>query len=718
MSTAAMQQECWLEMDLYWFQGGPPAQKAAELFDRLTPLWQRVPRGRQGLALCVGWLFDAVLEFTGDINAVIVTCQQPKYEQWTYRRLAELIDALHAEARTRGLHHFHVGIILLASATMSYPESAFDGWSGRTEEQHEKAGYNIEGYWFRKHPEVGSPDYHLFDWRARVTLIGELAAADGAAPTFGEHFAQRLAALAAATGLGAVVLRDGVFTPSYVRGGSTRFKRPAAAEHWNAGLIECLRALRERAPQMVIIGYDSGTSAMEEWRSHGFDLERVARAGVLDLWITQTWASAWQDYWPAHSMGYTFQLARVLINLAMLAPSPCKHLFLVETFDAWEPWDSIHQYPAKVAWEIWAYSHASVLTPGGAQHSAGFYSSWMNRGRELLPEATVQLLIGQLDACAADLERQPVPGGPCVVHHRAGLEWLLAHPAEHCRGEGYDDWVAMLLKYGLPCFSITRSEWLGQGAVVADGWIWPAAAQLNEVQQAWMLARLRAGEPLLLMGQAALLPAELRTTLDMQIEAAAATAALPAAAQLEAELGQWVGSSAVVLNQRERTLAASPRWRTLIEWQGGPVFAEHATLPCFVWEVPEWGTPQELHLSWRSVESPQTFAAIAHCLSPAAGALRFEANHLARPICFLHWRYNDGEQAVLVANLETGVLGNSQFCVGGRMTRAAGGELVATPTAPLWQERVTGKYAASPREVTITLGAHKSALFHVQERQA
>ena len=100
---------------------------------------------------------------------------------------------------------------------------------------------------------------------------------------------------------------------------------------------------------------------MEEWCSNGFDLELVARSGHLDLWITQTWASAWQDYWTCHSQGYTFQLANVLAHLAMLADTLCKHLFLIEMFDVWEPWDSIHQYPSKVIWEIWAYSHAAAF---------------------------------------------------------------------------------------------------------------------------------------------------------------------------------------------------------------------------------------------------------------------------------------------------------------------------------------------------------------------
>lgn len=51
-----MNKECWLEMDLYWFQGDEPERKVSALFDRLTPLWGRAAEARKGLALCVGWI--------------------------------------------------------------------------------------------------------------------------------------------------------------------------------------------------------------------------------------------------------------------------------------------------------------------------------------------------------------------------------------------------------------------------------------------------------------------------------------------------------------------------------------------------------------------------------------------------------------------------------------------------------------------------------------
>ncbi|HZG75793.1 MAG TPA: hypothetical protein VEZ72_08030, partial [Paenibacillus sp.] len=361
-----MNRECWTEMDLYWFQGGDLQGKVGDLFDRLTPLWARNPEARKGLTLCAGWLFDSVLYWNGDLDDVIATCQAPTYEPWTYGRAAKLVRMLKDEAKARRLADFHVGLILLGGKTMAYnAEATCEGWSGRTEETKERAHYNIEGKWFYEHPEVDWDRYGVPYFGSVVNVAEGEAVCEEASPTFGRYFADKLCDLFQRTGFDAVVLRDGVFTRAYCRGNRARYMEPRLADELNQSFVDLFARMKRQMPELVIIGYDSGTSSMEEWRSHGFDLEKVAKSGHLDLWITQTWASAWQDYWPAHGMGYTFQLANVLVNLAMLADTPCNHMFLIETFDAWEPWDSVHQYPSKVAWEIWAYSHAAGFGSGG-----------------------------------------------------------------------------------------------------------------------------------------------------------------------------------------------------------------------------------------------------------------------------------------------------------------------------------------------------------------
>lgn len=708
-----MNRERWLEMDLYWFQGGPLTQKVPELFDRLTPLWGQAHGTRKGLAICVGWLFDMVLEWNGDPDAVIPCCQAPKYEPWTYRRLQELIVHLNEEAARRGLDDFHVALILMGVESQSFPESACEGWSGRTEEASHQANYDIEGKWFFAHPEVYDDRFDLFFFGAPVRVpAGEEICVESPA-TFGEYFAHKLASVATFVGFGAIVFRDHIFTKAYIRGYSKgRYMAPAAQEAWNSAIIDTLQTIRLMAPELILIGYSSGTSAVEEWRSHGFDLERVAKAGCLDLWVTQTWASAWGDYWPAHSMGFTFQLMNALVHQTMLAGTKCKHLFLVETFDAWEPWDSVHQYPSKVQWEIWGYSHEGVLLPDGeVSHSTGCYISWMHRRSELLPAETVDLLSGCLNEAAADLVLDPKPGGPCIVYPRNAFEESLANPASESRGEEVDDWAAMLVKYGSPILSITRTEWLLD--VTADGYLLPLPWGLNDRQCDRILHEASSGKPVLLVGDPAWIDPKLRDKLGVEIETKSLNSRLPSSAKVLEPLATEVGTEGGAVNQRRRNLAPSSTMLTRMESLGGPILSQWVGGSCWVWETPEWGTPFELHMSFKSIQSPQIWAAVSIETSRQGwdpSGLGWANDDLSKPVCFLFWRYPDGTGTVMLANLETGITGNSQFCVGGVLSANA----VPKPS----QFGVPGRWGGQEERSVVRLGAHKACLLSFSVREA
>jgi len=698
-----MDNECWLEMDLYWFQGGSAEEQVAKLFDRLTPLWSRNPAARKGLSICVGWLFDMVLYWNGDASQVIPCCQPPTYEAWTYERLNKLIAKIKIEAGKRGHDDFHVALLLMGIETQSFPESACEGWSGRTELQDDKVIYDIEGRWFPEHQEVYDSRFDKFFFGAPVNVPADEKISCSTRPTFGQYFADKLVSAMEATGFDSVVLRDHIFTPAYIRGSRKgRYMAQESREAWTTSIITTLARIKAHRPDFIVIGYSSGTSSVEEWRSHGFDLESVAESGCLDLWITQTWASAWGDYWPAHSMGYTFQLANALVHQAMLAKTPCKHMFLVETFDAWEPWDSIHQYPSKVMWEIWAYSHASVLMPDRkVSRSHGHYVSWMNRRHNLLPERTVDMLVGALNEASSDLKRDPTPGGLCIVYPRASFEASLNEPVEQSRGEEVDDWAAMLIKFGLPVLSITRSEWLSK--VDADGFLYPLASFVSDSD-----AKVLSEKPSLLMGDSSRISPHLRELLGLKTEQQPLTSNGPEAATISTAIATIKGVNGLAINQHRRSLSASQSLSVGIECLGGPVFAQTKNANCWVWETPEWGTPFELHMSAESIESPRLFSIVAEVFGAkgwGSRQLHWTNDMWIRPVCFLFWRYPSGEERILLANLETGVTGNSQFCVAGTINSS----VMPVPTllgAP-------GKLFPSESSSTIRLGPHKACLCDV-----
>lgn len=703
-----MNDECWLEIDLYWFQGGAPDAKAAELVDRLLPLWQRSPTARKGLSLCIGWLYDSVLGWNGRPEALITSCQSPTYEPWTYARLAGQIAAIKAEAARRRIGDLHVALMLIGVPSMEVDDC--EGFSGRTEQTREKVGYHVASPWFKAHPEVRDPRFDMFYFGATVNVPADEAVCESPRPTFAVYFAEKLCGLAAEVGLDAVVLRDAIFAPAYVRGNRRgRYVDPAARLDWNASLASLLGRIKELRPQLVTIGYNSGISPVEEWRSHGFDLEQLARGGNLDLWITQTWGSAWQDYWPQQSSGFTFQLANTLVNLAMLEPTPCRHMFLIETFDAWEPWDSIHQYPSKVAWEVWAYSHATALRGRDSPplRPGGCYISWMNRKDQLLPRETVDWLVGVMNDAAEDLAQAPTPAGPCLVYDRAAMEASLDEPAECSRGEELDDWAAMLLKYGCPILSIVRAEHAPQ--TDADAYVIPAIASASLAE--WAAGVAGRGTPVLVLGEAARMHAEARRSLDVRMEAAERTAPLPTAAAVSADLAVRIGTAGVAINQRRRTLAESPEWTTLIAALGGPVLARHRRLPVWVWETPEWGTPLELNLTAQTIQSPQTYLAVA--LAFRAGgwgtaSVDWSNEDWLKPVCLLAWNYPAGGGAVLLGNLETGVTGNSQNCAKGTLSFDAARFGLRYDLFP-----APGRVTEKDGQTVVSLGPHKVARLHL-----
>jgi hypothetical protein len=372
------------------------------------------PDARKGFSLGVGWLPDAFLSFNGDLDAVIPCCQPPIYEVWTYRRVAEVVHALHQQAQMRRLKNFHVAYLFLGSHQMIFSEK----WNaGRTETVEDRARYHLEKRWFVDHPELHDARFNrLFYGTPFQAPAGEKISLHP--ETFGDYFVDKLLAFSRALGFYAALFRDDVFVGSYVRSHTRaephwRYMPPALREEFMTHVQRMFARLKAADPAFITMGYSSGSSSVEDWRAQGFDLEALARSGNLDLWITQTWPGAWGDFWPNHASGYTFQLMNALMEQTMLAGTPCKHLFLIETWDAWEPYETIHEFPSKLAWVIWALSHATVLGPDGTpQRTPGVYVSWLHKESELLPEKIHPLAPRNHERRRSGCAPQSAPGRP------------------------------------------------------------------------------------------------------------------------------------------------------------------------------------------------------------------------------------------------------------------------------------------------------------------
>jgi hypothetical protein len=285
---------------------------------------------------------------------------------------------------------------------------------------------------------------------------------------------------------------------------------------------------------------------------------------------------------------------------------------------------------------------------------------------------------------------------------------LLAQPRPCSRGEEVDDWAAMLLKYGVPTLCATRAEWLP--AVKADAFIVPVPHAWPQAALDTLLAHARQGTPVLFLGEVASYSPACREAFGLQSSANPRFATRPSAGVFAPPAADLVSTDGVCVNQRYRSLETSPAWETMLTALDGPVLARHRSLPLLVWEAPEWGTLRHSHLTWLSVQSAQTMIAVAKLFAAQGwgqAALHFQSPDPERPLPCLAWRHADGSVCALIANLEKGYTGESQF--GGPASLSLEGltETIIDPARRPFESKTQGDrvdfYVAPHKTVRLTL---------------
>jgi hypothetical protein len=310
----------------------------------------------------IGFLIDYIAGFEGNLDERVplpefqvkhwlgpqfqklpypLPMEEIKYPPWTYRDLKTLGEEFRRQAAERyGINDFKFGSLLL----------------GRHDD------YNASGGgWRDAHPEI-------WDQRKGETSEAPLnvcrslhgdrhiyAAFPAGIPEgtpFPHFFAQQWGAVSRAVKFDALVLRDGMWSQiEYLKigpFGDHASPDPQQMECWHQAIAALVRESKQANPDCLLLGYSNAVSPVSEWRLDGFDLERIAKEGYLDAWIDQSWGGAWNEYWNTHLIGYSFQLANILGHAAQLADTPTRHYVLVDTWDAYEPWDTLHSVPEKM----------------------------------------------------------------------------------------------------------------------------------------------------------------------------------------------------------------------------------------------------------------------------------------------------------------------------------------------------------------------------------
>jgi hypothetical protein len=674
-------------MDLTWFDPGADfAPRLDELFDRIAPLFAGVTGGR-GIFFNLGWLIDLVTEWRGDPGQAIPT-RSRRTAPWaavTYARLREFVAAYRDAAERHGLPGLGCGILFVEWAHVVWPP--------------ELKIYDFDSDWYDRHPELYEPPrsfINMPDLHPVNALRGDdypYASAPGGiveGTSFATFFGRQWADFARFTGFDAILLRDGFTGPMiYTRNGPYGTRAPADPEQV-ARFSDAVRALyrevKQAAPERLVVGYSSAISPVADWRVGCVDFESLVADGHIDAWIEQTWAGAWQDWWHQLWKGWTFQTANLLTRGAMIAAanrrrsSPCALWHLVETWDGWEHWDTLHQVPGKLTWGAWAFAHASALTPEGPRPSDGVYVSWLNNGAmELLAPGDVLFLRGLLDRAELSAAALEAVFGPALVYDRAAMEHLATTRPDANVAEWIDDQAGLLMKWGVPVLAASRPEWLGALDGEARG------RQLISQPPAPSSAAALAGcEDVAVFGDAGAIAPDVAAALGVR----------PTGERIEAEF--WVchddaGAAppfdrpyfpehGVVAVDDDVTVHYASEHTPLVTTRAGRLW----------WQPTDWSEPFNQFLPKYQLGSTYPAFLVASLLSGQAVADgRSHAVDVARPapVAFHLWR-SGGSVHVLLGNLETGELGDSR--VPRRVRIRLSTTELGLPDGPLALRRIDG----------------------------
>jgi hypothetical protein len=529
VSGQTIQKDRWLEVDLYWFERNDMKGSSDRFWERISPLFADVA-GEKGVILNIGWLMDFILEWDGQLDSPIpfpqnMTIEEQfndegyllgnteqrltlwkerfdkarnreivAYEPWTYSDLKRFATLFRQSAAEHGVSDIRVGTFVLGW------QNIYHGNNSRFAAKHPDAFSSTQKF---------NPTCILKKDRNRYGAFPD-GIPDGTPIT--AFFGKQWGDLSKKTGLDVIVLRDsGLGQGVYARTGPfgrTAPADPSEVRKWCDATASLVRHTKQANPKSLVIGYSNGGTAVGDWRVNCFDLEAIAKEGFLDAYIDQSWAGAWNEvgqrpggFWNSQRLGWTYQLAYILVHAAVLSETPAKHYFLTETFDAWESWNIIGTAREKLRWGIWAYSHAGVKIPQGLKFPDGSYISWANQVKRLLSEEEVDFLARETNCAMRDLNNIHNINGPTLVYNRSALEWQNNHQPAIQMKEWIDDQVGSLMKFGVPVLSVARIENIDK--IESDLWIIQTPIHLKAAEKQAINNVIASRKPMLLCGSPA-----------------------------------------------------------------------------------------------------------------------------------------------------------------------------------------------------------------------
>ena len=754
-TTASINTDRWLEIDLYWFRQQDLTGSVHEFWDRFQPLFAEV-QGYRGLILNIGWTVGPVMEWSGNLDQRISlpigsgesrwvdergpltgTTEERKqmstarfagaqsvkrhgYDPWTYGDVKRLIAELKGEAARRGIAGLKVGMLNYAW-THAYGEEA--AWVHRHPEAIKRSvldlpsDVDISRYF--------DPGAHL---HADPTPLGGLPHGIVEGTPVHQAYAAQWGSLSRSLSLDAIMLRDSFGAPvPYRRGGPWGAVAPSPdVIHQATDAVAALvKETKLANPNALVMMYSNGASAVSDWRSNGLDLETIAKQGYLDIWVDQTWAGGWNEvgiregaFWNDPNKGWTYQLAYMLTHAAILADTKVRHYSLVETFDAWESWDVIHTAPERLRWGIWAYSHAAVKTPAGLKMPAGSYISWANQGERLLDKQDVSFLADNINAAVADAHQTTTVFGPTLVYSREAMQWQIDHASpDHDINEWIDEQVGSVAKWSVPILSATRIEWLPK--VQSDLFIVQTPSNLSPEHLKTLRQLIKSGHPVALLGSfrggigGSLLrlagTSESSSSKEGLVSLCKGNATIRAlelvkSIPLEFNLYCRSGNSSLSTNAHVIYTADGSPALTLDADKGTQIA---------LWDAPDLRSVAQLPLSqiWGNTGAPYALAAgVLNELLQANSYFHVNKIDLKQTMNVAAWRAQDGRLRILAGNLEEGLRDDADLS---RHTTLA---LPKSWQGAAWKDAWTGRsFSLSNNLLNLDLNQGESVLVELSK---
>jgi hypothetical protein len=648
----------WVEIDIDWFGSPPWDERIDEFVERTRPLWSS-DQDLHGVCFNIGWLADLVTEWTGRPDQKL-PLRSRRFSRWaaiSYADLRRFFDQLRDASARAGVPDLRLGILVAGLGEVVAPPVT-------------GTMYDLFSSWYERHPELYPLDISPLpgpDLDPRVPMRADTypyatrpeGIRDG--DSYPEFFGAQWGSVADFLGLDLIHFRDGFLGPLlYTRVGpygAAASADPSENASWTDAVRRLFRAAKEAYPDGLVMAYSSGISGTAEWQVGCVDLEAIVADGALDIFIDQTWGGAWQDWWDDLWKGWTFQHAYLLGHGAQIrggnvaraaADRPaCRQYKLIETWDGWEPWDTLHDVPGKLRWACWAFSHAAILDPAGTPLvPEGTYISWMNDWNDRLIGADeVAWLAENLDAAEASAAGLEAVYGPLLVHDREALVRKSATDPAGNASEWIEDHVGMAMKWGAPVIAGTRLEWLPDN--------WPEGAFVQLGSSAAGVAGMDG--PVVAVGRADLIDPEIlaRAGLRLTDERVGPGYRLgtPSSPDLPAEERVHLPEHAVVR-------AGSDTWVGYAS-HGRPVLA--GTDRVLMWQPPDLADPGNPLIPRSQIGSLSPYVEAYRAVAARTrGGVKVSPPAVHEPVAVAVWK-SAGTVHVLLGNLESRWFGDARF---------------------------------------------------------